>query len=69
MPRHCPDCKSQMEDDTLICWCPQAGCTFSGYVVLRTGKIVRDEQSDDTEWQPGIECEHGYDACPICDAQ
>lgn len=18
-------------------------------------------------WYPGIECEHGYDACPICD--
>ena len=21
------------------------------------------------EWAPGIECEHGYDACPICDAK
>ena len=22
----------------------------------------------DAAWEPGIECEHGYDACPICDA-
>lgn len=28
---------------------------------VRTGEILRED------WQPGIECEHGYDACPICD--
>jgi len=27
----------------------------------------RVEREDQGEWQPGIECEHGYDACPICD--
>lgn len=42
MPRHCPDCGAQMDDDTVHCVCPAAGCTFRGYVVLRTGKILRD---------------------------
>lgn len=24
-------------------------------------------QENPPGWQPGVECEHGYDACPICD--
>lgn len=24
-------------------------------------------QENPPGWKPGIECEHGYDACPICD--
>lgn len=24
-------------------------------------------EEPDTDWQPGIDCKHGYDACPICD--
>ena len=65
MPRRCPDCKSDMADDSIHAWCVSAGCDFNGYVVVRTGKILREEPPD---WHPGIECEHGYDACPICDA-
>lgn len=26
------------------------------------------EADEDDGWHPGIECEHGYDACPICDS-
>jgi RecJ-like exonuclease len=61
MPRKCPDCKAEMPDDGVHAWCDH--CDFDGYVVVRTGKILRE----DTGWQPGIECEHGYDACPMCD--
>lgn len=63
MPRKCPDCKSEMEDDGVHCWCNEFGCTFEGYVKLATGKILRDEPV----WLPGVECEHGYDCCPMCD--
>ena len=63
MPRHCPDCKAQMSDDGINCWCVNDDCSFSGYVDLQTGKI----HTEPTGWAPGIECEHGYDACPICD--
>ncbi|WP_154667870.1 hypothetical protein [Leisingera caerulea] len=42
-----------MEDDSLHCWCPAAGCTFRGYVVLQTGKILREPEpeDDDDGWQ------------------
>ena len=26
------------------------------------------ERTENTEHYPGVECEHGYDACPVCDA-
>jgi len=65
MPRRCPDCKEQMPDDGVHCWCETFECDFEGYVVLQTGKILRDEPSG--VWLPGVECEHGYDACPMCD--
>jgi hypothetical protein len=35
----------------------------------RSGPFPTLPPSEDGGWQPGIECEHGYDACPICDAQ
>lgn len=35
---------------------------------LATGNEEGTRSSSETAWQPGIECEHGYDACPICDA-
>lgn len=43
MPHSCPDCKSQMQSDGVFEWCPQFGCSFVGYVVARTGKVVRDD--------------------------
>jgi hypothetical protein len=59
MPRHCPDCGAQMEDDTLHCWCPSASCTFEGYVVLQTGKILREPEGDDHHG--------GFDECGLTD--
>lgn len=64
MPRHCPNCRSELEDDGVYGWCAQDGCAFDGTVAVRTGKIDRNGSA----WHPGVECEHGYDACPICDA-
>lgn len=40
MPRHCPDCRAEMEDDGLHAWCGH--CDFSGYVAVKTGKILRE---------------------------
>lgn len=45
MPRHCPECKAEMEDDGVHAWCVAAGCGFKGYVVVKTGKHLREPQS------------------------
>lgn len=50
MVRHCPECSSEMADDGVWCWCVQAGCEFTKYVELRTGKI-------DTPYEPPEMCE------------
>ena len=65
MPRHCPDCGAQISDDTLHCWCPAAGCTFKGYVVLQTGKILREPEDDDhpDEWEDHDD--DGFDECGL----
>jgi hypothetical protein len=65
MPRNCPDCGSQLQDDGVIGWCPQEGCEFRGSVVMKTGKIIRG-----TDW----ECPHckrlNYGAeCKECGAE
>ena len=71
MPRHCPDCGAQMSDDTLHCWCPAACCTFKGYVVLQTGKILREPEPEPEEPCPFCGCEErgqcGYLACECPD--
>ena len=71
MPRHCPDCKAQMADDTLHCWCVQAGCSFKGYVILQTGKILREPEPEPEEPSPLCGCEErgqgGYLACECPD--
>lgn len=71
MPRHCPDCGAQMEDDALHCWCPAAGCTFRGYVVLQTQKILREREPEPEEPCPLCGCEErgqgGYLACECPD--
>ena len=41
------------------------GVTFREIADLAEAKLREDGAK--TEWEPGIECEHGYDACPICD--
>lgn len=50
MARHCPDCAAEMQDDGVHAWCVALGCEFRGYVVMRTGKILRG-----TDWE-----------CPEC---
>lgn len=52
MPRHCPECKGQMQDDGIHCWCPWSPCTFTGYRVLRTGKILPPEPDDEAALTP-----------------
>lgn len=62
MPRHCPDCETQMRDDGITCWCVQAGCDFSGYVDLQTGRIDRDQNEDHPrEWDD--QDDDGFDEC------
>ncbi|WP_370281582.1 hypothetical protein [Pseudooceanicola sp.] len=62
MPRHCPDCKAQMRDDGINCWCVQADCSFSGYVDLQTGRIDRDQNDDHPdEWDDRDD--DGFDDC------
>lgn len=47
MPRSCPECKHEMLSDGVHEWCPNADCEFDGYVVARTGKIVRNDDQRD----------------------
>lgn len=65
MPRHCPDCKAEMQDDQVNAWCVALGCTFRGYVVVKTGKILRypelDVDPDDDDDEPEHDC--GEDTC------
>ncbi len=53
-----------MEDDTLYCWCPAAGCSFKGYVVQGTGKILRQAPDEEmADWDDGegacLKCQGG----------
>ena len=62
MPRHCPDCKAQMRDDGINCWCVQADCKFIGYVDLQTGRIDRDQDDGHPdEWDD--QDDYGFDEC------
>lgn len=45
MPRQCPDCGADLESDGVHAWCCQFACTFEGYVVVRTGKIIREQRA------------------------
>jgi hypothetical protein len=49
MARYCPDCKAEMEDDGVHAWCVAFGCKFRGYVVVRTGKILREPDESQPE--------------------
>ncbi len=71
MPRHCPDCKAQMRDDGINCWCVQVGCGFTGYVDLQTGKILREPEPEPEDPCPNCGCEErgqgGYLTCQCPD--
>ena len=50
MARNCPDCKAEMEDDGVHGWCVAAACRFRGYVVMRSGTILRDSECRHTSY-------------------
>lgn len=54
MVRHCPECKAQMQDDGIYCWCPWSPCGFNGYRVLRTGKIIPADDVIDQRKEAGV---------------
>ncbi len=56
MTRRCPDCKNEMANDGLWCWCVTDGCSFWGSVNLQTGKIEREESEEPEMCQA---CERG----------
>ncbi|WP_269581998.1 hypothetical protein [Roseibium sp. Sym1] len=39
-----------MADDGVHCWCMEHDCSFDGYVVLRTGKILPGEDEFSREF-------------------
>lgn len=54
MARKCPDCRSDLEGDGVHAWCPNADCAFEGYVVIRTGKVIRDAQELVRDWNADV---------------
>ena len=46
----------------------RAVATYARHLAHALERGALAKVDEEAAWQPGIECEHGYDACPICDA-